>query len=239
MPIPDGPVRAGASASSQLGERVGRRAGLLDVRPEPGRSGAGEAGAEALQLGALRAHAAGAVDPEVLPGSDQVLPRLGEERRDRLERGPDRGHARRVERQRVLPELEAPARVVPLARRLIALRAEDRDVERGVVGPRPQHAVIEVEAVHLRADDVVVDLLRDRPGRGLDGGEPIPIGAELAVLGGHRGRPVIRDAVDQDRRLEAAPVREEPEKIGVGGHGVASPTRAATYRASCQIAFSR
>jgi hypothetical protein len=139
----------------------------------------------------------------------------------------------------MLPELGGSRARSALARRLIALRAEDRDVERGVVGPRPQHAVIEVEAVHLRADDVVVDLLRDRPGRGLDGGEPIPIGAEVLVLGGHRGRPVVRDAVDQDRRLEAAPVREEPEEIGVGGHGVASPTRAATYRASCQIAFSR
>ena len=59
------------------------------------------------------------------------------------------------------------------------------------------------------------------------------------MLRGHRGRPVVRDPVDQGRRLEAAPVRKEPEEIGVVGHGMPLPTRAATYRASCQIAFSR
>ncbi len=87
-----------------------------------------------------------------------------------MEGAPDRRGTARGERQRVLPELEAPARVVSLARRLVTLRAEHRDVERGVVGPGPQDAVVEVEPVHLRAEYVVIDLLRDRPGRGIDGG---------------------------------------------------------------------
>ena len=94
VPIVVGDANPGwASARRRLrvepvGESLGRGASPLDVRVEPGRSCAGEAGAEPLELRALRAHTPGAVHPQIVARSDQVLPRLGEERRDRLERGP-------------------------------------------------------------------------------------------------------------------------------------------------------
>ena len=56
----------------------------------------------------------------------------------------------------------------PLARRLVALARKHRDVERRIVRPGPEHAVIEVQAVHLGADDVVVHLLGDRPAAWID-----------------------------------------------------------------------
>ena len=81
---------------------------------------------------------------------------------------------------------------MPFARRLVALRGEDGDVERRVVRPRPEHAVIEVEAVHLGADDVPVDLLRDRPAARIDGGEAALVGRQRALLRGHRARRCSR-----------------------------------------------
>ena len=94
---------------------------------------------------------------------------------------------------------------------------EDGDVERRVVGPRPEHAVIEVEPVHLRADDVPVHLLRDRPAR-RDRWRPGGAGSrQLALLRGHRRRGVVGHAVHQLRLLERAPVREERHEIRVPG----------------------
>ena len=47
--------------------------------------------------------------------------------------------------------------------------------------------------------------------------EMAPIRGELAMLAGHRARPVVRNAVDEDRQLELSPILEELEEITIGG----------------------
>ena len=92
--------------------------------------------------------------------------------------------APRRKRKRVLPHLHRPPRAAPPAP-ADRSRREHRDVERRIVRPGPQHAMIEVEPVHLGADDVVVDLLRNRPAARIDRGQP-RVAGELALLRRHR-----------------------------------------------------
>jgi hypothetical protein len=77
--------------------------------------------------------------------------------------------------------------------------------------------VIEVEPVHLRAKQVVVDLLGQGPARGIDLREPYPEPVEPAVLRGHRRPAVVRDAVRDRRLLEGAPVGEQRDQVLVAG----------------------
>src|SRR5262249_40893442 len=184
---------------------------------EIGYRGIGEPPPEPFESGDLLAHAPRAMNPQIPPVPNQVAPGLIEQRRDCAKAKSDVGRARRIEGPGVAPQLEAPARVMSLARRLVTLGRKHGDVEGRIVRPRPQHAVIEVEPVHLRADDVVVDLLRDRPARRIHGSEPSAVRGKLALLTGHRGRPVVRNAIDEDRWLEPAPVLEELEEIVIGG----------------------
>ena len=73
--------------------------------------------------------------------------------------------------------------------------------------------MIEVQAVHLGADDVVVHLLGDWPCAWIDGGEACLITRESFLLRGHRARGVVGDAVLQRGPLKRAPLGEEREQI--------------------------
>ena len=73
--------------------------------------------------------------------------------------------------------------------------------------------MIEVEAVHLGADHLPVDLALDRPSGRIDGGQTALIRRKLALLRGHRLRRVVRHAVDELRLLRCAPVGEERRQI--------------------------
>src|SRR5262249_26382972 len=87
-------------------------------------------------------------------------------------------------------------------------------VERGVVGPRLEHPVIELEPVHLGANHVPVHLFIHGPPARVDGVESTTIGGQLALLGSHGGRRVLRHAVHPRRLLERAPVIEQRHEIG-------------------------
>ena len=161
MPTPEGPVFDGACASSQAAKSsVACFAFATSALRSAGSPSS--CAASCAEVGALLADALRAVDPEVAavarsgwsspargaPGSPRspashlrgAAPARAETGRSRARRRPDGERA--------------------LARGLVALLREDRDVEGRVVGPGLQDAVIEVEAVHLRAHDVVVHLLR-------------------------------------------------------------------------------
>src|SRR5439155_25334824 len=115
----------------------------------------------------------------------------------------------------IRPELHRPVRLWTLARRLVALLVEDGDVERRISGPGTQDPVVEIQPVHLRARDLDIDLARDGPAAHVEGGEPALKGGQLAVLGGHRRRAVVRNASDEPGALEGAPFAEESKEIRV------------------------
>jgi len=81
--------------------------------------------------------------------------------------------------------------------------------------------VVEVESVHLGPDQVMVDLVRDRPLRDVDPGEPALVVLQALPLGFHRLGGVVRHAVDDLRFLEDAELLEELEQVVVGsGRGI-------------------
>src|SRR5438105_288074 len=103
---------------------------------------AGEIGEHrALLLDALDAE-----DPQIASIAGEIAARLLEQGGDGLQA---RGQLRRLrgrERKRVLPQLHRAERLRSLARWLVALFVEEGRVEGGIPRPRPQHAMVEVEA---------------------------------------------------------------------------------------------
>ena len=94
------------------------------------------------------------------------------------------------------------------ARRLVAFVGEHGDVEGRVVLPRLEHAMIELEPVHFGADDMIVDLRRDRPSGRIDRLEAPLIRRELRLLRGHRGGAIVVHTGHALRWLKCAPVLE-------------------------------
>ena len=197
-------------------ERVRRGLGALNVRLEVARRGRHSRG-ELGELGSLLADALGAIDPEVFARADEVAPRLREQPRDRTDAGVDTRRAPRVQRERVAPELHGAERLRSLARRLVAPVAEHGDVERRIVRPRLEHAMVKVEPAHLGAHQLVIDLLGDRPSIRVDRREPSLVVDELLGLRRHRARRVVRHPVDHLRLLEGAPLGEQCGEILVPG----------------------
>ncbi len=97
----------------------------------------------------------------------------------------------------------------PLVRRHVRLRVEQHHVVGGVVRPGPAHAKIEIQAVHLRAHEMPVDPLLERPRLNV---HCIETGAQLGKTGllrGHGLGRVLRNPVDEGRRFERPPVLEQ------------------------------
>jgi hypothetical protein len=75
--------------------------------------------------------------------------------------------------------------------------------------------VIEVEPVQLRADDVPVHLLRNRPAGEIDRGEALAELGDLPGLRRHGGGGVVRDAADELGLLKGAELLEEGNEVVV------------------------
>ena len=104
----------------------------------------------------------------------------------------------------------------PLVGRHVALRREDRHVEAGVPRPGAAHAVIEVESVHLGADQVPVDPFRHGPIlRGSAAQPRLPL-REFLLLPRHGRRRVVRHAIHEPGALECPPFVEQIHEVGVG-----------------------
>ena len=70
----------------------------------------------------------------------------------------------------------------------------DDGIEARVLRPGPHDAVVEVEAVHFRPDDVVIDLPPTASAR-VDRGEPVLEFIRALFLGGHRRGRIVGNAV--------------------------------------------
>ena len=85
--------------------------------------------------------------------------------------------------------------------------------------------MVEVEPVHLGADDVVVDLLANRPAPDVHRGEAFLETPEPLVPRPHRGRAVVGDSVAFGRHDELAEFLEQTEEFLVSrrlAHSVSS-----------------
>ncbi len=174
---------------------------------------AGERG----QYCALLFHPARPMEPEVARIAGEVLARLFQQRRDRPQQGGEVGGLLAGKREAIPPEFDRPVRLVALARRLIALLVEHGEIESGTPRPWAQDAMIEIEAIHLRAHDLEIDLPRHGPALDVERCQPALPAGQRAVLRGHRGSGVVGDAVDDLGTLERAPLSEESDQVIVAG----------------------
>jgi hypothetical protein len=174
---------------------------------------------EGLELGALALLDLDPEEPQVARVFDEIGARLRQQRRDRLEARPQLGEPLGAERQRVLPQLDRAGLVRALARGRVGLRREHDRVEARVARPGPQHALVEVEPVHLGAHDPVVDLLRDRPAGDVDRSQPRLERRQRAPLLFHGGGRVIRHPVPERGPLELAPFLEQRHEVVVTARG--------------------
>ena len=88
----------------------------------------------------------------------------------------------------ILPGLDCAVCVWTLSRRLVAPIQKDSHIKSGIVCPRSEHAVVEIEPVHLSPHDVPINLLVDGPTAGINSGEAALVRRKSPMLSGHRGR---------------------------------------------------
>ena len=170
LPMPDGPFFFEAWDRATTRIRGRRRAGVGDGALEAV-AGRGRPLRERARSRPA-AHRARAGDPEIARVAGQVALRLAQQRRDAAQFC---GQLRLVgsrERERVRPEFDHGVVRRSFVGRRVALSGPDRLVERGIAHPRLQDMDVEIEAVHLRANERVVDLLIDGPGVRLDRFQP-------------------------------------------------------------------
>ncbi len=168
---------------------------------------------ERVENAALLADRLRAMEPEVPAVARQVRLRLREQRGNRAEAGADLRRVIGRERKLVAPQLDRALGERPLARRLIGLLVEHRDVEGRIVRPGLEHSVVEVEPVELGADEMPVHLLRNRPGARVHLREALAELGNSRGLRRHRRRRVVRDAVGDFRLLKGAEVLEERDEV--------------------------
>jgi hypothetical protein len=206
--MPEGPFLDGALAVQPVRELVRRS----DPRPDRAfQVGAGlrNTTIEVLEVLRLLPHRARACRPQVVRVTGEVAASLREERRYAAQLRSETAFRLYVEGKRVRPELDGRVVRRSLVGRSITLLHVDGLVERGIASPRLEDANVEVEPVHLRKDESVVHLLRDRPLRRIDAAQARPERRELSVpaLEG-RGR-VVGCAIAQRRPLEDPPLLEQ------------------------------
>ncbi len=154
-------------------------------------------------------HAADAVNPEIAGVASEVAARLLQECGHRREPCSELAGFLRGERELPSPQLDGAERIRALAGRLIALVRHDADVEGRISRPWLQDAMVEIQPVHLCAQDMEIDLLCDGPRARIESGETSPIAGKLGLLRGHRGGRVVGNSVDQLGFLEGAPFGKE------------------------------
>ena len=111
------------------------------------------------------------------------------------------------------PGLDCAVCVWALSRWLVAPIQEDSHIKSGVVCPRSEHAMVEIEPVHLGPHDMPINLLVDGPAAGINSGEAALIRSEFSMLSGHRRRGIIRNAVNEFRPLKRSPFSKEFRQI--------------------------
>ncbi len=99
--------------------------------------------------------------------------------------------------------------------RHIVLGIGDGHIERGHPRPRPEDPVVEEEAIHLGADEIVVDPLSDGPAAGIHGRQTLLINRKLVVLLFHRRGAIVGNAVDDLRLHEFPPFLEKLNKVSI------------------------
>jgi hypothetical protein len=204
------------------------------------RSAVGGLSLEREQICALLLDGADAGHPQIARVAGQVQLRLRKQRRDALQFPGEPGCVGGREREGVLPHLDDRVVRRTFVRGRVALRRPDLGVERRIALPRLEDAQVEVEAVHLGAQQVIVDLLRDRPRLRLDRLQPGLISLQLRVLAGKRRRRVVRRALAQRGPLELAPLGEQRGQIliaalrGCGTCGWAAGDRSHGEDSGCE-----
>ena len=235
--MPDGPVFFGASACSQAAKLVGCRLRGDDRRREA-LVGAAHARAQGGQRFALLLERTDAPNPQVARvRAREVGSRRLQQRRDRLQARRQVAGLRRRERRRLFEHRPRPDRIVveldgavdhrALLRGRVGLFGDEIRVVRGIARERQEHAEVVVHAVHLRAHQVVIHLLRHRPTRPVDCGQArLECPEPLQPLGVGRRRVVGNATGQPGRLLERAPLLEEREQLVVSpGLGLARQNR--------------
>ena len=89
----------------------------------------------------------------------------------------------------------------------------DGRVEARVFRPGPQDTVVEVETIHFRADDMIIDLFRRRPRARVDRGQPVLEFSRPLFLGRHRRGGIVGNPHRDARFLEFPEFLPEREKV--------------------------
>ena len=178
---------------------------------------AGHLTGKILQIGALSFHGADPHHPEIPGVSDQIGSGLLEKRRDGHDPCCELRSIRLGKRILVGPQVDPSVDDRTLVSRDVALSRKDLRIESRILHPGFPHAVIEIEAVHLGSYQMVVHLLRHRPAARVDRDEPLLVPGQLAVLGCHGLRGVVRNAIDKLGLLELSPLLEQRDEIIVAG----------------------
>ena len=165
------------------------------------------------QIARLRAVGAQARDPEVVCLAGKVCPRLLQYSGDRAD--PSGQLLRVFRRQGILvgPQIDPPVNNRALVCRHVALGGVDHHVEGRVAGPRAAYPVIEVEPIHLGANEVPVDLPGNRPILVVQRVEARPHRRQHGVLECHGAFRIIRNSIHEGWGLELAPLAEELHEI--------------------------
>ena len=95
----------------------------------------------------------------------------------------------------------------------VALGQIHLHVERGITSPWPSNFVIKIQPVHLRTDEMPVDLLLDRPIPNIERPQPVLPRPEHLLLLGHGRRGVVRHPVNERRTLKVAPFTEQVDQV--------------------------
>jgi hypothetical protein len=122
-------------------------------------------------------------------------------------------------RECVGPQLDDVVVGGALVVRRVALLRPECQVVRGVARPGLEHPDVEIEAIHLRANECRIDARLDRPAVRVDRLEAAAVRIEFSVPPLEGRRRIVGCAVLERRMLEGAPVRKQLRERLVPGRG--------------------
>ena len=155
-----------------------------------------------------------AVDPQVAGGAVlEIDTGLLQQRRHRADQTGERLLVGGRQRIGELEQIDDRHGAGALMRRDVAFLADDGGVEGRIAGPRPQHAQVEIETVHLGGDELAIDLLADAPGPVVERRQPGLEVFQRCGFGRHRRRAVIGRTVLDHRRGELPPLRRQRHQV--------------------------
>ena len=167
---------------------------------------------DGVEVTALCANVADAGYPEVARIAGQILLRLAHQWRNDCQVIDHPLFLFFGKRKTVGPQFQYRVMRRAFVRRNVALVGPDRLIVGRVADPWLEHAVIEIEAVHLRANDVPVHLLLDGPAADVDGIQPFEIVRQFLVCGVEAFGRVIGRTIPHWRAFEFAPFFKQLDK---------------------------